>query len=124
MGAQSRISALWLIATMLVVFGVILYAVDQRARMDRAFPDLGTRDAVIIGLAQAVALQPGVSRSGVTITAARALGLTRETAARFSFLLSLPIIAGAGLFKGASVVKNGGLPSGFAAPFLIMRLSQ
>jgi undecaprenyl-diphosphatase len=115
---EDKLGKPWLIATMLVVFGVILYAVDQRARMDRTFPDLGMRDAVIIGLAQAVALQPGVSRSGVTITAARALGLTRETAARFSFLLSLPIIAGAGLFKGVSVVKNGGLPSGFAAPFL------
>ena len=72
---------------------------------------------MIIGLAQAAALQPGVSRSGITITAARALRMTRESAARFSFLLSLPVIAGAGLFKGAGVIKEGGLPPGFAAPF-------
>ena len=71
----------------------------------------------MIGLAQAVALQPGVSRSGITITAARVMRMTRESAARFSFLLSLPVIAGAGLYKGADVMKSGGLPPGFAAPF-------
>jgi undecaprenyl-diphosphatase len=106
-----------LIATMLAVGGVVLYAVDRACRADREIPDLTLRDSVIIGVAQAAALQPGVSRSGVTITAARALGMTRESAARFSFLLSLPIIAGAGLFKGAGVIKEGGLPPGFAAPF-------
>jgi undecaprenyl-diphosphatase len=72
---------------------------------------------VIVGVAQAVALQPGVSRSGVTITAARAVGLEREPAARFSFLLSLPIIAGAGVFKGAELVREG-MPPGMAGPFL------
>jgi undecaprenyl-diphosphatase len=107
-----------LIATMLAVGGVVLYVVDRLCRDDREIPDLTLRDSVIIGLAQAAALQPGVSRSGITITAARALRMTRESAARFSFLLSLPIIAGAGLFKGAGVIKEGGLPPGFAAPFL------
>jgi undecaprenyl-diphosphatase len=106
-----------LIATMLAVGGVVLYAVDRACRADREIPDLMLRDSVIIGVAQAAALQPGVSRSGVTITAARALGMTRESAARFSFLLSLPIIAGAGLSKATGVIKNGGLPPGFAAPF-------
>jgi len=62
--------------------------------------------AVIIGLAQAVALQPGVSRSGITITAARGLRFERERAARFSFLLSIPIIGGAGLYKGAKIVAG------------------
>jgi undecaprenyl-diphosphatase len=106
-----------LIATMLAVGGVVLYAVDRLCRADREMKDLTLRDPVIIGLAQAVALQPGVSRSGVTITAARALRMTRESAARFSFLLSLPIIAGAGLYKGSGVISEGGLPPGFAAPF-------
>jgi undecaprenyl-diphosphatase len=106
-----------LIATMLAVGGVVLYLVDRYCRADREIRDLTVRDPIVIGLAQAVALQPGVSRSGITITAARAMRMTRESAARFSFLLSLPIIAGAGLFKGADVMKNGGLPPGFGAPF-------
>jgi len=94
----------------------VLFLVDRYCRADREIKDLTLRDPIVIGLAQAVALQPGVSRSGITITAARALRMTREEAARFSFLLSLPVIAGAGLYKGADVLKNG-LPPGFAAPF-------
>ena len=66
---------------------------------------------------QAVALQPGVSRSGVTITAGRGIGLDRPSAARFSFLLSLPIILGAGLFKAAHHLRHG-LPPGTTGPFL------
>jgi undecaprenyl-diphosphatase len=107
----------WLIAVMLVLFGAILFVVDRRARSDRTLGQLRLRDALIIGGAQAVALQPGVSRSGVTITAARGLGLDRQSAARFSFLLSLPIIAGAGLFKGLKLVGDG-LPPGTAGPFV------
>ena len=107
----------WLIAVMLAVFGVLLYAVDRWARERRKLEDLRLRDAVLIGAAQAAALQPGVSRSGVTITAARGLGLDRESAARFSFLLSLPIIGGAGIFKGVDLATSG-LPPGTAGPFL------
>jgi undecaprenyl-diphosphatase len=114
---EDKLGQPWLIAVMLVVFGVVLYVVDRAARRDRGIADLRLRDAVVVGVAQAVALQPGVSRSGVTITAARWLGLEREPAARFSFLLSLPIIAGAGLYKGLEVVRSG-FPSGLAAPFL------
>ena len=62
---------------------------------------------MILGTAQALALQPGVSRSGVTITAARAMGFDRESAARFSFLLSLPIIAGAGAYKAVDLARTG-----------------
>jgi undecaprenyl-diphosphatase len=103
---------------MLAVFGVVLYAVDRRARSARGFQDLRFGDAVAIGLAQAAALQPGVSRSGATITAARGLGLDRESAARFSFLLSLPIIGGAGIFKGAKLlVGKEHIPPGFGGPF-------
>jgi undecaprenyl-diphosphatase len=107
----------WLIAVMLVVFGVLLYVVDRVAARRRSIDDVGVRDGLLLGVAQAVALQPGVSRSGVTITAARAMGLDRPSAARFSFLLSLPIIAGAGVLKGFDVLRSG-LPSGMAAPFL------
>jgi undecaprenyl-diphosphatase len=106
-----------LIAIMLAVFGVILYLVDRHFPQDREMDDLRFKDAILVGLAQAAALQPGVSRSGVTITAARALGIERSEAARFSFLLALPIIAGAGASKAASLAGGGGLPAGFAWPF-------
>jgi undecaprenyl-diphosphatase len=105
----------WLIGVMLIVFGLVLLAAD-RATGQRDVEDWGRRDAVIMGVSQALALQPGVSRSGVTISAGRWLGLSRDAAARVSFLMSLPIIGGAGLYKGLKLVGDG-LPSGFAAPF-------
>ena len=104
---QEQLGAPWLIAVMLVPFGLLLVIVDRRARSDRAFDTIGPRDGLLLGTAQALALQPGVSRSGVTITAARAMGLDRESAARFSFLLSLPIIAGAGAFKAVDLAQTG-----------------
>jgi undecaprenyl-diphosphatase len=106
-----------LIAIMLAVFGLLLYFVDKYADRSREMGDLRLKDAVLLGLAQAAALQPGVSRSGVTITAARALGIERQEAARFSFLLALPIIAGAGAAKAVSIFGGEGLPAGFAWPF-------
>lgn len=107
----------WIIALMLAVFGVVLYVVDRRASRGRHLEDLRLRDAVILGVAQAVALQPGVSRSGVTITAARGLRLDREPAARFSFLLSMPIVGGAGVYKGLDLLREG-LPSAMVWPFI------
>jgi undecaprenyl-diphosphatase len=104
---QEQLGAPWLIALMLVPFGLLLVVVDRRARSDRAFDTIGPRDGLLLGTAQALALQPGVSRSGVTITAARAMGLDRESAARFSFLLSLPIIAGAGAYKAVDLAQTG-----------------
>jgi undecaprenyl-diphosphatase len=114
---EERLGQVWLIATALALFGVLLLAVDRRARQERRMRDLRVWDAVLIGLAQAAALQPGVSRSGATITAALGLGLRREPAARFSFLLSMPIIAGAGLAKGLDLARDG-FPPGTAEPFL------
>ncbi|MGH2528253.1 MAG: undecaprenyl-diphosphate phosphatase [Actinomycetota bacterium] len=113
---QDRLGQPWLIAVMLVMFGVVLVGVDAAAPVRREMTDLSVRDGLVLGVAQAVALQPGVSRSGVTITAARAMGLDRESSARFSFLLALPVIAGAGVFKGIDVFRTG-LPSGMAGPF-------
>ena len=107
----------WLIAIMLAVFGVVLYAVDRVMSARRHLDDLGVRDGLWMGIAQALALQPGVSRSGVTMTAGRLLTFDRETAARFSFLLSLPVIAGAGLYKGVKLIGDG-LPPGMAGPFV------
>jgi undecaprenyl-diphosphatase len=113
---EDKLGQPWLIAVMLVVFGILLFIVDKMVSDERELADLSLADTVMIGIAQAIALQPGVSRSGVTITAARARGMDREAAARFSFLLALPIIGGAGLLKTIETAKNG-LPSGFAAPF-------
>ena len=104
---QENLGAPWLIAVMLAIFGVVLFLVDRRSPSERDLSSIGVRTGLYLGIAQAIALQPGVSRSGVTMTAARAIGLDRETAARFSFLLSLPIIAGAGLYKGAGLVETG-----------------
>ncbi len=91
----------------LIGFGLLLGWADWRHRGQRDEYSLTVRDAVIIGLAQALALIPGTSRSGITITAALFLGMNRESAARFSFLLSVPIIAAAGLLGVRSVIGNG-----------------
>jgi undecaprenyl-diphosphatase len=107
----------WQIAILLTVFAILLWLADrlpQRREMDQ----LSWRGAVGIGLAQAVALAPGTSRSGVTITAGRFLGLTRDAAARFSFLMLAPVTFGAVLFKGLEVVRDG-LPPGSTGPFIV-----
>jgi undecaprenyl-diphosphatase len=114
---EESLGQIWLIALMLAVFGVVLYVVDRMARERRSMADLRLLDAVLIGVAQAVALQPGVSRSGVTMTVGRWLGLDRASAARFSFLLSLPIIFGAGAFEGVQLIGQG-LPPGIIGPFV------
>jgi undecaprenyl-diphosphatase len=75
------------------------------------------RDAAVMGVLQAAALQPGVSRSGVTISGGRWLGFDRDAAARISFLMSIPIIGGAGLYKGAKLFAHGGIPNGMAPAF-------
>jgi len=77
----------------------VLVAAERLARHERRVEDVGARDALLIGVGQALALVPGSSRSGTTLTAGMLLGLTREAAARFSFLLSVPIILGAGAYK-------------------------
>jgi undecaprenyl-diphosphatase len=104
----------WVIGILLIVFGAVLLVADRLGGA-RERESYGARDALITGTAQALALAPGVSRSGVTITAARWLGFDRDAAARLSFLMSLPIIGGALLYEGIDVV--GDFPSGFAAPF-------
>ncbi len=113
---EEKTGHIWLIATMLVVFGLVLGWADTRTG-DRGVDDIRLRDALLMGAGQAVALQPGVSRSGVTMTAGRLAGLGRDGAARFAFLMSLPITAGALVFKAVDVAGEGGIPDGFAAPF-------
>jgi undecaprenyl-diphosphatase len=98
---ERRIEALgnWVIATSLVVLGLVLLVAERVAKHERHVEDVGPWDALLIGCGQALALVPGSSRSGTTITTGMLLGLTREAAARFSFLLSVPIILGAGIYK-------------------------
>jgi undecaprenyl-diphosphatase len=88
-----------LVGTMLIVFGLILYIADKAGREDRELEQLNTTDGVSIGLAQSLALIPGVSRSGATITAGLFRGFTREAAARFSFLLSVPAVVLSGVYE-------------------------
>jgi undecaprenyl-diphosphatase len=107
----------WQIAIFLFVFGLLLLLADRLPER-REVDDLRWQSALGIGCAQAVALAPGTSRSGVTITVGRALGLTRDAAARFSFLMLAPVTFGATVFKGAEVARDG-LPAGSAGPFAV-----
>lgn len=107
-----------LIAVMLIVFGLLLAWADRR-HGQRELTTFRLRDAALMGLGQAMALQPGVSRSGVTMTVGRFLGFSRDAAARISFLMSIPIIAGAGLFSAVDVATGDGIPAEFRGPFLV-----
>ena len=107
-----------LIASFLIIFGLILGAVDMLGRKRRALDEINTGNALLIGLLQCLALIPGVSRSGITITGGLLLGFTRESAARFSFLISLPIVAGAALLKTVHIFKHG-IPAGEGLPMLV-----
>lgn len=86
-----------LVGTMLIVMGLLLYGADHYFRREKKLYDIKFSDSLVIGFSQALAIVPGVSRSGITMAAARARGVQREAAARFSFLLSTPIIFGAGI---------------------------
>ena len=98
---EHRIEALgnWVIVGSLIAWGLVLLLAERVARHVRPVEAVGVRDAVLVGLAQALALVPGSSRSGTTLTMGMLLGFTREAAARFSFLLSVPIILAAGAYK-------------------------
>ena len=112
----------WQIAIFLAFFAILLWIADRRPEK-RTMADVGPRGAFAIGCAQALSLMPGVSRSGITITAARFLGLTRDQAARLSFLLLAPIVLGAVLLKGVTDVLLGDLPPGWEGPFLVGTLA-
>lgn len=104
--AETTFRSPFIVATQLIVMGVLLWLVDRAASQHRDLTHMRWRDAVLIGLAQVIALVPGTSRSGATITAGRALGMSRESAAVFSFLMSMPITVGAGLLKVPDVLGN------------------
>jgi undecaprenyl-diphosphatase len=113
----------WQIAVVLAVFGVLLWLAD-RLPQQRGLEDVGVRNGFLIGVAQVLALIPGVSRSGITITAARAWKLERDDAARFSFLLLVPVVLGAVVYKGLKNVVLEPLPPGSTGPFVVGTLAS
>jgi undecaprenyl-diphosphatase len=108
----------WQIAIFLAVFAIVLWLADRTPER-RTMRGLGYRRAFIVGIAQALALAPGVSRSGITISAGRFFGLNRDHAARFSFLLLVPVTLGAVVYKGVNDVLIAGLPAGSGGPFVV-----
>jgi undecaprenyl-diphosphatase len=117
---EGPLRSLQVIAIALIAVALLMAAADRFAAVSRDLDDVGLRDALLIGLAQALALVPGVSRSGITLVAGMALGLRRDAAARFSFLLSVPAIGAAGVFELPKVLAAkeygpGALAAGLAA---------
>ena len=113
----------WQIAILVALFAGVLWLADRQPEANR-MGDLGLRSVVAVGLAQCLSLMPGVSRSGITITAGRFLGLDRDSAARFSFLLLVPITFGAVAYKGIVDVLLSDLPPGTTGPFLVGSLAS
>ena len=103
---EGSFRSLYVIAAAQIVVGLALAVVEKAARKTRPFEDITMRDAIVIGCAQMLALVPGVSRSGITLLAAMGIGLQRPAAARFSFLLSVPAVAAAGIFELPKVLKS------------------
>ena len=96
---ESDFRSLWLVGTMLIVMGVVLGIADRVGSTDKTLRNISLRDAILMGLAQALALIPGVSRSGATLSMGRFLGYDREAATRYAFLLAIPAVIGAGVFE-------------------------
>ena len=107
--AETAFRSPQIIAIALIAMGIILWIVDKAVDQRRVLGEMRWIDALLIGLSQVVALIPGVSRSGSTMTAARGLRFDRESAAEFSFLMSMPIIAAAVIFEGPQALHEGGL---------------
>ncbi|AHM03422.1 Undecaprenyl-diphosphatase [Roseibacterium elongatum DSM 19469] len=137
-GASDLLRSVAVIGWAMIVFGIVLYWADQRGSTVKQSADWTLRDAIVMGLWQAVALIPGTSRSGITITAGRLLGYDRESAARIAMLMSIPTITASALLLGAEVVatadmqmaRDGAIAAAmsfvaaFAALAMMMRLLQ
>lgn len=106
-GAADLMRNATVIATTSIFFGVLLYVADKKGATERALDRMAIKPALVIGVAQVLSLIPGTSRAGITMTAARYLGFGRQEAARFSMLLSIPTILGAGVFLGKDVIESG-----------------
>jgi undecaprenyl-diphosphatase len=121
--AETTFRAPMLTAIALIVMGLILWAVDRAASQERPLDRMKWTDALLIGLAQVVALVPGVSRSGSTISAGRALSFDRQSAAVFSFLMSMPIIAAAVVLKGPDAIASSGITAPVVAGVIASAVS-
>jgi undecaprenyl-diphosphatase len=108
--------SLWLIATVMIVFGVILGIADKYGKSERALEQLNTKHGLLYGAAQALALVPGVSRSGATIAMGRFLGYSRDAALRYSFLLAIPAVFGSGLYQLKDAFSADAAPNVFSIP--------
>lgn len=109
----------YIVGTMLIVIGLVMWLAEWASRGRKNLAQVNWTDSVLIGASQALAIVPGTSRSGITIAAALFRDLDRPSAARFSFLLATPAIAGAAAKALHDLMKNGGLPQGMATPFLV-----
>lgn len=108
--------SLWLIASTMIIFGVILGIADKYGKSERSLEQLGTKHGLLYGAAQALALVPGVSRSGATIAMGRFLGYSRDAALRYSFLLALPAVFGSGLYQLKDAFSSDAAPNVFSIP--------
>ncbi len=108
--------SLWLIASVMIIFGVILGIADKYGKSERSLEQLDTKHGLLYGAAQALALIPGVSRSGATIAMGRFLGYSREAALRYSFLLALPAVFGSGFYQLKNAFSSDAAPNVFSIP--------
>ena len=108
--------SLWLIASVMIIFGVILGIADKYGKSERSLEQLNTKHGLLYGAAQALALVPGVSRSGATIAMGRFLGYSREAALRYSFLLAIPAVFGSGLYQLKDAFSSSAAPNVFSIP--------
>ena len=108
--------SLWLIATVMIVFGIILGIADKYGKSERSLDQLNTKHGLLYGAAQALALVPGVSRSGATIAMGRFLGYSRDAALRYSFLLAIPAVFGSGLYQLKDAFSSDAAPNVFSIP--------
>ncbi len=130
-GLDEAMRSIKVIGWAMLIFGLVLYWFDQRGPAHKTATDWSARDAVILGLWQAVALIPGTSRSGITITGARALGYTRQDSARISMLMSIPTIFASGILLGGEVAatadwqaaRDGAIAAAFAFVAALLALS-
>lgn len=112
---ETTLRNLWITVAVLIVFGVLLWIVDARSKQVKTIKEMSAKDALLFGVGQMLALIPGVSRSGGTITFGRAMGYTREAAVRVSFIMAIPAVFGAGILETISAVRD--LGSGDAGMF-------
>jgi len=108
--------SLWLIASVMIIFGVILGVADKYGKSEKTLEQLNTKHGLLYGAAQALALVPGVSRSGATIAMGRFLGYSRDAALRYSFLLAIPAVFGSGLYQLKDAFSSSAAPNVFSIP--------